>query len=108
MAFTGTASITKVAGDLVVIEGLSLAAGANGTISLNGGGGDVELPADFQPSDYGDVDLSESLKVECHKVAASTATLDLFWDTTPAGLTTITNDDGVNATPTLKIWVRFH
>lgn len=108
MAFTGTATITKVADDLVLLEGLSLAAGANGTISLSGGGGDEELPAAFQPSAYSDVDLSESLKVSVHKVATSTAALDLFWDTTTAGLTTITNDDGVNATPNLKIWVRFH
>lgn len=108
MAWTGTATITTVASDLVLLEGLSLALSASGTISLAGGGGDEALPADFQPADYEDVDLSESLKVEVHKVATSAAVLDLFWETTTAGLTTITNEDGTNATPNLKIWVRFH
>lgn len=108
MAWTGTATITKVADDLVLLEGLSLAAGAVGTISLFGEGGDEELPDAFNPRDYRDVDLSESLGVRIHKAATSAAALDLFWDTSTAGLTTVTNDDGVNATPALKIWVRFH
>jgi hypothetical protein len=113
MAFTGSATIKKVAENLYRITGLSLAADAAGTIGLAGGSGDVELPEtdDWQP--YGDVTLIDA--IQCYvipagdqpatavpvRVTKAGATNDTF-------LITLTSDDGAAASGALEIYVRFH
>lgn len=108
MAFTGTATVTKVSNSLVRITGLSLAAAAAGTIGLFGESGDVDLPDAFNPKDYGDVDLAESLEVSAHMVTAEAVAPALqVVKTTGPFLITMTNGGGA-ASGGLEIYVRFH
>ena len=109
MAWTGTATITKVADNLVRITGLSLAASAAGTIGLFGGSGDESLPDNFNPVPYDDIDLAEA--IQAWYVPAATVANALLVSITKAAspfLVTFTNDDGVNATPALEIYLRYH
>jgi len=119
MAFTGTAVVKQVSDSEVRITGLSLAAGAGGTIALHGFSGTpgVRLPASFDPEIYKgpdgtDVALSDMIDVTI-KLAAATPT-PLFGTAvvkTGAGPlhweATITNTDGSTATPALEIYVKF-
>lgn len=119
MAFTGSAAVSVPSTRLARITGLSLLAGAEGTISLNGGGGDIELPASLQWSPYagddsGDnqIDLDDAVEVTVKAGGTLIAApmISMFKSNGGDPLTftiTITNDDGVNATPTLEIFVRF-
>lgn len=110
MAFTGTATQALVSDRMVRITGLSLANTAAGTISLFGGGGNVELPDAFNPEPYRDIDLAESLEVSFVAAATlSAAPLRVSVTKTASPLLiTLTNDDGTNATPALEIFVKFH
>jgi hypothetical protein len=101
------------------ITGLSLAASAAGTISLNGGGGDVALPASLQWTPYagndsgdGQIDLDDAVEVSV--VPAGTLSAALLVSVTKANgddpatfAITLTNDDGANATPALEIFLRY-
>ena len=63
MAFTGVAVVTKIAEELARITGVSLAAGASGTIGLFGSGADVELPEGCHWGPYDGIDLAEAVQV---------------------------------------------
>jgi hypothetical protein len=112
MAFTGSAVFEQISERCVKIAGLSLASGAAGTISLSTGAGEETLPASFQPKPYGDVDLIEGMWLTYEVTTdVNNAALNLRTvKTLPASewLVTITNDDGVNATGVLFIYVHFH
>ena len=119
MAFTGTAAIALPSSGLVRITGLSLAASAAGTISLSGGTGAVKTPTSVQWTPYAGEDddndqitLNESVYVSVKPVDTLTAALQVSQvksGTIPSDfLVTLTNDDAVNATPALEIWLRFH
>lgn len=53
MAFTGVPVVKRVSDSLVRVTGISLDAGAVGTISLFDGAGEIKLPPDFKPTVYG-------------------------------------------------------
>lgn len=116
MAFIGAAVISRPSTRVVRITGLSLDASASGTISLDGGGGDVELPAGVQWSAYagddsGDdtIDLDDAVEVSVHPAAAITnALLVSIVKVNGPFLITLANGDGVNTTPDLEIYLRFH
>ena len=109
MAFTGTAVFETVADGVVRVTGLSLASSQNGTIGLFGGAAEVPLPDNFNPTQYGTVDLAESLQFNITSAVAGAAALFLtIAKTTSPFLATITNNDGVNATGNLEIYVRYH
>lgn len=64
MAFTGVAVFAEVSSRVVRITGLSLAATASGVFGLNGDvGAEIQLPDGFQPENYSDIDLAESVEV---------------------------------------------
>ena len=101
MAFTGTATTTSLGSRSVRITGLSLLASATGTISANGGAGEVTLPSTFPTFD------SDYLQVIVNQVAAGGAISAVY--VAKAGdpvIITIGNTDAVNATAGLEIWVR--
>jgi hypothetical protein len=112
MAFTGAAVQVVVADDLVRITGLSLAAGAAGTIGLNGDAtADVELPDDFNPTPYGAITLSDA--IQCYAVpidaqSAAGGSSPLITKAEGPFQITITNQDGATASSEFEIWVRFH
>jgi len=118
MAFTGTATILQISDRLVRITGLSLAAGASGTIALTGHSGatpDVVLPATFNPQNYtygaNTVHLADAVQVTANPAAvvadfeqvgvAKTGTTDADFRATLSNGFTI-------ATPALEIYVRYH
>ncbi len=113
MAFTGSATIKKITDSLCRVTGLSLAAGASGTIGLFGGGGEVDLPEDPTKGwqGFGDVTLQDSVQVTVNPVT-DVAGYDEALRVVKSGtvqddfLVTITNDDGDVATPDLEIYVR--
>ena len=111
MPFTGTAVFEEVADDLVRVTGLSLAAaGANGNFGLAGdAGAEIELPARFQPRDYGDVTLSESVQVDIQRTSneANALVLQVVKTEGPFRIT-ITNNDAANASGDLEFYIRFH
>ena len=112
MAFTGTAVYETVASNLVRITGLSLAAGASGTIGLFGDGtADENLPDNFNPVDYGDVTVDEAVEVGITAVtAATTAEGASFVVTKTTGpfQIDIAHLDGANASAEMEIFVRYH
>lgn len=120
MAFTGTATIKQVSDREVRITGLSLAAGAAGTIGLTGKtvAADVTLPEGFQPKAYTGPDgttvgLSDSIDVTNQPAAVGTATA-IPVATVKTGtdatdwVATLTNTHASTATPDLEIYVKFH
>lgn len=118
MAFTGAATIKLVSDGIVRITGVSLAAGASGTISLSAGAGDVKCPAnvEFQPykaSDGSTVGADDAVDVTV-KAANASATPSANPGVTKTGTTaaaflaTITNNNQGSATSGLEIYVKFH
>lgn len=71
MAWTGAATTTKRSIGLATITGLSLAAGANGTIGDNGdAGAGVQLPAGMLPlSEYSSVIIEDPTSVGSNNVS---------------------------------------
>jgi hypothetical protein len=111
MAFTGTAVFEEVTDGLVRVTGLSLvAAGVAGVFGLDGdAGAEVELPAQFQPRDYGDVDLAESVQIDVQRTSAEVDALVIQIVKTLAPFRiTITNNDAANASGALEFYIRFH
>lgn len=120
MAFTGTATVVQVSDSIIRITGLSLVAGASGTIGLFGATGStpgVTLPASFQAKHYSylgnDVPFAASLAVTALPAAVGVATAIptavVKTGTTVADFrATITNTHGSLATPALEIEVKFH
>lgn len=119
MAFTGTATVKQVSDGLVRITGLSLAAGAAGTIGLfeNSGTPGVRLPDSFNISHYvaagGDVPFIDAIDCTATNAATGVATAIplaiVKTGTTSADfLITITNTHGSLACPDQEFYVRFH
>ena len=103
MAFSGTAVVNSHGKDVVRITGASLAASAAGTITENGGGGDVTLPAAF-PS-FG-ADNIRCFAVHAASPAGGTPLVSVAKSGGPPITTlTLTNEDGANNTGELEIWV---
>lgn len=119
MAFTGTATITQISDSIVRITGLSLAAGASGTIGLfpaTGTAPGAKTPQAFQPAvyEYGatSVALSDSIDVTTKPAATGVATaipisVVKSGTTTADWRATLTNTSATDS-PALEIYVRFH
>lgn len=79
MAFTGTATIKQVSDGIVRITGLSLGAGASGTVGLFGNvvAPGVRLPESFKPAPYGSpfgtVTLADALDLVAQVAAIGNA-----------------------------------
>lgn len=75
MAFIGTPVVKRLGKGVIRISGVSLSAYSNevpatvGTITLDGGGGDIELPAGFPPLGDPTVDLADY--IECRFTVAN-------------------------------------
>ena len=120
MAFTGTATVKQISDRLVRITGLSLTAGAAGTIGLNGATGTapgVELPATFKTEHYAflgsNVPFQDSIEVTAAPAAVGVATaVPIAIVKTGTSIAdfraTITNTHATLATPNLEIMARFH
>ncbi len=119
MAFTGTAATKQISDGIVRITGLSLGAGASGTIGLSGATGsapEVLLPASFDPEPYSrggvDITLADMLLAETIPAAVGTAT-SIPISIVKSGTTdadfrfTLTNTSGT-ASPLLEIIIRNH
>lgn len=118
MAFTGTATIKQLSGNLIRITGLSLGSGANGTIGLHGNSGSpgVRLPASFDPQPYslpsGDVSLQDAVDCRVGFAATGVATA-LTFAVVKTGtdasdfLITVTNNQAT-ASGALEFYIRNH
>lgn len=119
MAFTGTPVVVQLSDRLARITGLSLAAGASGTIGLfrNSGTPGVRLPAAFQPSNYQaeghTVTLQDAVQCTWENAAVGVATA-VPLAVVKTGTTdedfaiTMTNTHGSLACPVQEIMVSFH
>ncbi len=118
MAFTGTPTVIPISDRIVRITGLSLAAGASGTIGLFTASGTpgVKTPQSFQPAVYEynttSVGLQSSIEVTAQPAAVGVATavpvsVVKTGTTNVDFLATLTNTSVVNS-PDLEIMVRFH
>lgn len=120
MAFTGTAVVKQITDQIVRITGLSLAAGAAGTIGLTGETGTapgVTLPASFKTEHYAylgvNVPFADSIECTAEAAAVGVATA-IPVSVVKSGTSvadfriTITNTHGSLATPNLEIMVRNH
>lgn len=115
MAFTGTPVVTQISDAKVRITGVSLAAGASGTVGLNGDAtAEVELPDAFNPKVYDyngtDVPLAASLQVWCvpvSDVANFAIPIRIVKAGTPFQIT-FTNDEAAVASAELEIYIVFH
>lgn len=118
MAFAGTAVVKQVSDGIVRITGVSLGAGASGTIGLFGATGsapNIRLPEAFKPAPYsygGEVvELQDSIDVTADP-AEVTGDVE-FPIVTKTGTTqgdwraTVANPFG-SETPGLEIYIRFH
>jgi hypothetical protein len=114
MAFTGVAVVTRVTDVLARITGLSLLAGASGTISLLEGPGTVKLPDACNWAPYDGIDLTESVQFMIVKASSGAVAIPIRVVKSGAGgvpttfVATLTNDDAQNPSPELEIYVRFH
>ncbi len=120
MAFTGSAVVKQVSDRIVRITGLSLAAGASGTIGLSGATGSapgVTLPESFQTKHYtylgSNVPFADAIEVTALPAAVGVATAIptavVKTGTTAADFrATVTNTHGSLATPNLEIMLKFH
>lgn len=119
MAFTGAATVTQLADDIVLITGLSLAAGpTSGTISLSAGTGDVKTAASFKiqdrkyPGNATALTRQQLLRVWADKQATAPAAasavvcINSGADTDAGWLCTVTNIDAGNASGALNIYVQ--
>lgn len=123
MAFTGTASIQLIADGIARITGISLAAGANGTIGLSQSvnSPSITLPGDFHATTYAvpypaaNTSVQTQASIDVTAKAADTTTpngADVRVTKSGVGLTdflaTVTNANAASATPSLEIYVKFH
>jgi hypothetical protein len=119
MAFTGVAAFNVIADGICRITGLSLAAGAAGTIGLTGGSGQVTLPAEFHAAQYTGpiagvlVTTTASIDVETHDADTTTpiggsVRITKTGNSTTDFLATLTNMNLASATAALEIYVKFH
>lgn len=114
MAWTGTATVTKINDRVVLITGLSLAGDASGTIGFPDEtvAADVELPAlpDWLPR----AGLSLAQLVEARITIATDVTAAVPISVTKGGTTqadfklTFHNDTAATASASLEIWIEIH
>lgn len=119
MAFTGTAVIKEVSDGLVRITGVSLAAGAAGTIALfeSIAAPGVRLPEEFKPRpyqypDFTMVTLQDSVQIWLDfetpgSVAVPISVVKTGTDETDF-LATLTSHSGSVSSGGLEIYVRYH
>lgn len=117
MAFTGSATIVQISDRKLRITGLSLVAGASGTIGLDGGTGEVDLPVGFQPQPYtnsegASISLQSSIQVSFVPAAAVATAIPVEVVKTGTNnsdfLATLTNNHGSTTSPALEIFVEWH
>lgn len=120
MAFTGTPTIKQISDSEVRITGLSLIAGATGTIGLAGATGsapDVEIPESFKTEHYtyGGQPVTFQDAIEAIAIPAATGVATAIPVSIVKTGTTVgdfrisfTNTQGSLATPDLEIYVRYH
>jgi hypothetical protein len=110
--FTGTPVVKKVSGSLYRVTGLSLAAGAVGTIGLAGGTGEVDILDAPEWGKFGDVSLQDAVEVSIVAVEGGDAYalwVEKSGATQADFLVTIGNDaEPETVSPGLEIWLRFH
>lgn len=116
MAFTGTPALHRVSDGMVRLTGVSLAAGADGTISMDAGTGEVKFGAaqgiaPWEP--YEGVSLQTAVKVETNPVTdVSNFGIPIRvvkTGTDPSDfLITLTNDSAATASAELEIYISFH
>lgn len=120
MAFTGSATVKQISDRMVRITGLSLAAGAAGTIGLPGATGStpgVTLPESFKTLHYAynsvNVPFADAIEITSQPAATGVA-VAIPVSVVKTGTTladfraTLTNTHASTATPSLEIMVRFH
>lgn len=118
MAFTGTAVVKQVSDQIVRITGVSLAAGATGTIGLAGHTGstpNVVLPASFKTEHYaylGDnVPFQDCIAVSIEPAEATSNNVlvaPLKSGTTTGDFRITVSNQAEAASTLLEIYVRFH
>ena len=113
MAFTGSPVFAEVSNRVCRVTGLSLGATVAGVLGLFGDSGAViQLPDGFQPEDYSDSDLGESIAVSFVKVGESVGNpfeplqLSVNKSVSPFRVEVV-NGDTV-ASGAMEIWLRFH
>lgn len=114
MAFTGVAVVKRVSDNMVRITGLSLAAGATGTISQAAGAGAVKFPDGMPPwTAYEAVTLQDAVEVSTNP-ASDVSNFAIPIRVTKTGvdasnfLITLENDAAATASANLDIYVKFH
>lgn len=115
MAFTGSATFVQVTDNLVRCTGLSLANGASGTLSFQGGTGDFKWPAQMSGSAYagpgGAVTLQDAIEIwqnPITNIAVNPSIRIVKTGTTQTDfLATFTNDSAAGSA-TMEIYIRFH
>ena len=101
MAFTGTPTITYLGRNKIRIMGLSLEPSASGTITMQGGGGDVTLdPNESQP-----INPDRTWVFVNRTVTSSAQSVIISKSTTEPYTITIANPDATNATGELEILI---
>lgn len=117
MAFTGVATVKLVSDNIVRITGLSLAAGASGTISLFQGAGQVVCPKNVEFTPYvaggSTVGAQDAIDVTVKSAdvgapSAVSVSVTKAGDTAAAFLATLTNQNAGSASANLEIYVKFH
>lgn len=118
MAFTGAAVVKQVSDRIVRITGLSLAAGATGTIGLAGSAGtppDVVLPESFKTEHYtyGGLSMSfpDMLDVTTKQTADSATAVPITITkigSTLADFRMNLKNSSSGVSPTLEIYVKLH
>lgn len=119
MAFTGVATTKLVADGIVRITGLSLAAGATGTISLSVGTGQVKCPAEviFKPyvaADGGTVGSVDAIDVSVKSAdagapsAVSVSVVKSGGPDAASFLATLQNQNSGSASANLEIYLKIH
>jgi hypothetical protein len=117
MAFIGTWQTETIADNLVRISEAPLSvvtfqlqAAQSGTISLYGGGGDIELPERFSVNadPYANVDLVEAIQVRWN-IASAIGVMPALWVTKQLSpfLITLTNG-GLGDSGRLELYVEYH
>jgi hypothetical protein len=115
MAFTGAATVTSLGKNIARITGLSLGAGASGTIGFAGDvGADVQLPATF-PSDETEAGAVDGLTLldvirawyvnDGAAGGAESRHIHVVKTAGPPFRITFTNDNGGAATGEIEIWI---
>ncbi len=119
MAFTGNATVTSLGKYVARITGITLGAGAAGTIGFaTDAGADVKLPAQFPTVAEGRTDevdagstalsLSDLVEASVHVGAGNkTGDIRISKGTNPFRIT-LTNASGNTATDGLEVYVRYH